>query len=196
MWLDISVVLVAYLAGSVSSAIMVCQTLGFDDPRMVGSQNPGATNVLRHFGKRAAAFTLAGDLLKGLLPVLLARWLDASTIGLAATGVAAFVGHLYPIFFSFRGGKGIATFVGVLFALGWPLGIGFAGVWLAMATLFRYSSLAALTAALVNVGLVVYLHYLQPIQVAVCVMVIFIFWRHRTNIRNLITGAENKIGRR
>ncbi len=196
MWLDISIVVAAYLAGSISSAVVVCRALGFSDPRTVGSQNPGATNVLRHFGKRAAALTLAGDLTKGLLPVLVGRMLEVSTPALAAAGLAAFLGHLFPIFFGFRGGKGVATFVGVLFAFAWPLGLAFAAVWLAMAVLFRYASLAALTAAFVNPGIGAYLQYPRPVLAAVASMVVFIFWRHRTNIRDLITGAENKIGPR
>ena len=133
----------SYLLGSLSSAIIVCRMGGYPDPRSLGSRNPGATNVLRIAGRASAALTLAGDLLKGLLPLAFGHWLDVADSTLAAMGVAAFLGHLYPVFFGFQGGKGVATFIGVLCGLAWQAGLAFMGLWLAVAGLFRYSSLAA-----------------------------------------------------
>ena len=135
-----------YLLGSISAAIIVCKLMGLPDPRSEGSRNPGATNVARIGGKKAAALTLLGDMLKGLLPVLLAHALDAGAVVLAGTALAAFLGHLYPVFFGFQGGKGVATALGVSFGLHWLAGLTIAGIWLVMALLFRYSSLSALTA--------------------------------------------------
>ncbi|HYY16847.1 MAG TPA: glycerol-3-phosphate 1-O-acyltransferase PlsY, partial [Gammaproteobacteria bacterium] len=131
----------AYLFGSISSAIVLCRIAGYPDPRRQGSGNPGATNIFRLYGKRAAAITLAGDLLKGLLPVLIGRALHAPDMILAGMGVAAFLGHLYPIFFQFEGGKGVAPFIGILYGLAWPAGVAFMLVWIMIAAIFRYSSL-------------------------------------------------------
>ncbi len=189
----IAFIAMSYLAGSVSSAIVVCRLGGYPDPRTQGSGNPGATNVLRVAGRTAAAVTLAGDLCKGLLPLLLGRALGAADPVLAAMGAAAFLGHLYPIFFAFQGGKGIATFIGVLVGLCWPAGLGFAVVWLTLAALFRYSSLAGLGAALVSPLIVYTVMGSGAILGVVCGMVVLIFWRHRSNIRNLLAGTEGKI---
>jgi len=149
--MDITYLLVpgGYLFGSISTAIIVCKLMGLPDPRTTGSRNPGATNVARIGGKKAAALTLAGDLLKGLIPVLTAHALQADATVLAGTALAAFLGHLYPVFFGFQGGKGVATALGVIYGLYWPVGLLTTAVWLAMALLFRISSLAALTAMLV-----------------------------------------------
>ncbi|MGB5338729.1 MAG: glycerol-3-phosphate 1-O-acyltransferase PlsY [Gammaproteobacteria bacterium] len=182
-----------YLCGSISTAIIVCKLMGLPDPRSEGSRNPGATNVARLGGKRAAALTLTGDMLKGLLPVVLARAIGAGPEILAATALAAFLGHLYPVFFGFIGGKGVATAFGVVFGLDWRVGLLSIGAWLVMALLFRYSSLAALTAMLlVPAGL----WWLQGDTVSVALMtlmVVILYWRHRSNIRNLLSGAEEKI---
>ncbi|HIC99881.1 MAG TPA: glycerol-3-phosphate 1-O-acyltransferase PlsY, partial [Piscirickettsiaceae bacterium] len=140
----------AYLLGSVSSAIIVCRLMGLGDPREAGSGNPGATNVLRiggEKGKLAAAITLLGDLLKGLLAVLMARAVGVEGWQLAVVGMGAFIGHLYPLFFGFRGGKGVATFLGVLFGMNGWMGVVFAVIWLFVAKVLKISSLAALVAS-------------------------------------------------
>lgn len=186
----------AYLIGSISSAILVCRLIGAPDPRRAGSGNPGATNVLRVAGKYAAAVTLAGDMLKGLLPVLAGQVLGVSDPVLALIAVAAFLGHLYPVFFRFRGGKGVATLIGVLLALAWPLGIFFVAVWLTMARLFRISSLSALTAAVLTPFAAWALHYPPTVVAALAFMVMTLVYRHRSNIRGLLAGTEGRIGSR
>lgn len=194
MWTDIVCVLFSYLLGSISSAIIVARLLGLPDPRTEGSRNPGATNMLRLGGKGAAVVTLLGDMLKGLAPVLLARALGASDLALAGAATAAFLGHLYPLFFGLQGGKGVATLFGALLGLDWLVGGLVLATWLLMALLFRYSSLAALSASAMAP---VYLGWLQPkpaFIAAVCGMVVLLFWRHRSNIRNLLNGTEGKIG--
>ncbi|OGT83555.1 MAG: glycerol-3-phosphate acyltransferase [Gammaproteobacteria bacterium RIFCSPLOWO2_02_FULL_61_13] len=183
----------AYLLGSVACAVVVCRAMGMPDPRVGGSGNPGATNVLRLHGKAAAVLTLAGDILKGLLPVFVARELQVPDWVVAATGVAAFAGHIYPVFFAFRGGKGVATLVGVLLGIHWALGAAFVGTWLLTAALFRYSSLSALIAAVLTP---VYAWLLLPeltYVVALAALAAALMWRHRSNIRNLIRGEEEKI---
>lgn len=140
-------IVLGYLAGSVSTAIIVCRAMGLPDPRNEGSRNPGATNVLRLGGKKAAAITLAGDFLKGLLPVLLARLAGVEATGLALIALAAFLGHLYPIFFGFQGGKGVATAFGAILGLSAPVALAALATWLIMAFVLRISSLSALTAA-------------------------------------------------
>lgn len=187
-------VITGYLVGSFASAIIVCKLLGLGDPRSEGSRNPGATNVMRLYGKVPAILTLAGDLLKGLLPVLLAQAFNQPETVVALTGFAAFFGHLYPVFFGFRGGKGVATLIGVLFGMHWLLGLGFVLTWLIVAGLFRYSSLAALFAALLTP---VYTAWLLPNLLVVAVtgaMTLLIIWRHSSNIRNLMLGQEDRIG--
>jgi glycerol-3-phosphate acyltransferase PlsY len=194
MWLNISLVVLAYLVGSFSSAIVICKVLHLDDPRTQGSNNPGATNMLRLHGKLAAFITLAGDTLKGLLPVLLAHVLQNSEFIVSLTALAAFTGHLYPVFFGFRGGKGVATFIGVLFGMHWSLGLVFVAIWLAMALLFRYSSLAALVAAALTPIATLLLHHSRDYITAIILMSLMLFWRHRSNIRNLIAGTEGRLG--
>ncbi len=147
-WLDFALPITAYLLGSIATAVVVSRLLGLPYPRTIGSGNPGATNVLRTGNKLAALATLIGDLLKGLIPVVIARALDASELIVALTALAAFIGHIFPVFFQFKGGKGVATALGVLLGLSPWLGLGTLAVWLAMAFGLRYSSLAALTAAL------------------------------------------------
>lgn len=194
MLLHIALVLAAYLLGSLSSAIILCRLLGLPDPRTQGSGNPGATNVLRYGGKKVAAVTLLGDSLKGLLPVLVAQGLGADPRWLGLVALAAFLGHLYPVFFRFQGGKGVATAFGALLGLAWPVALAVVATWLAMALLFRYSSLAALTAA-VLAPLFTYLW--APAQLAaVACMCALLIWRHRSNIRNLLAGKESRIGSR
>jgi glycerol-3-phosphate acyltransferase PlsY len=194
MRLPVLLIAFAYLLGSVSSAIIVCRLLGLPDPRGEGSGNPGATNVLRIGGKKAAAITLIGDMLKGLLPVLLAKALGASLAVQAMVAVAAFLGHLYPLFFGFRGGKGVATALGVLLGLHWPVGLLTIATWLLIAKVFKISSLAALLSLLVTP---LYIWWLIPepsLIIAMLFMLILLFWRHRSNIENLFKGTEGHIG--
>ncbi len=194
--LDISVISLAYLLGSVSAAIIVCKIMQLPDPRTQGSGNPGATNVLRVGGKKAAAITLFADMLKGLLPVLAARYLELSTLALALTGAAAFIGHLFPVFFSFKGGKGVATLLGILFGFSWWVGLATAATWLIIAKVFKLSSLAALIATALAP---VYLFYLvpnaTPLIILTIAMVIILFWRHKSNIKKLLSGNESNIGK-
>jgi glycerol-3-phosphate acyltransferase PlsY len=193
MIIDILLVVGGYLFGSISTAILTCKLMGLPDPRTEGSGNPGATNVLRLGGKKAAFLTLAGDMLKGLLPVLIAQALHASPLILSATALAAFLGHLYPVFFSFQGGKGVATALGVSFGLYWPVGLSVAGIWLLMAFLFRISSLSALTAMLLAPACF-WLLKPEPAFIGVMIVItLMLFWRHRTNIRDLLNGTEGRI---
>lgn len=183
-----------YLLGSIASAILVCRLLGLTDPRTSGSRNPGATNVMRLHGKKAALLTLTGDVLKGLIPVLLAQAFIQPYTVVALTGLAAFLGHLYPVFFQFRGGKGVATLIGVLLGLHWMLGIGFIVTWLTMALLFRYSSVSAIAAAMLTP---IYTAWLIPNFLVVGitgVMALLLIARHRSNIQNLMAGREDRIG--
>jgi glycerol-3-phosphate acyltransferase PlsY len=185
---------IAYLFGSLSSAVITSRLMGLPDPRQEGSKNPGATNVLRLGGKKAAIITLLGDMLKGLLPLLLAKSLGAEPVVLAAVGLLAFIGHLYPVFFGFKGGKGVATAGGIFYGFSWPAGLLVMLTWLAVAYLSKYSSLSALSAAAlapVYIGLLVG----SPELVAVAiVMGCLLFWRHQENIKRLLRGEESKIG--
>jgi glycerol-3-phosphate acyltransferase PlsY len=182
----------AYLLGSISTAIIVCKLMGLPDPRSQGSNNPGATNVLRIGGKKAAAITLIGDLLKGLVPVLIAQAFLSDTVIIACVAMAAFLGHLYPVFFGFQGGKGVATALGVLIGLSWQLGLSLALTWLVIAKLFRISSLAALIATSITP---LYAWILQLpnayfyMSFPLCALVI---WRHRSNLQRLVRGEESK----
>ncbi len=185
--------LIAYLIGSVSSAIVVSKLMGLQDPRAVGSKNPGATNVLRYGGKKAAAFTLLGDVLKGVLPVVLARALKVDPTTLALVMLAAFLGHVYPVYHGFRGGKGVATAIGVITAVNPWVGLALVVTWFVMTLLFRYSSLSAITAALLAPVYVWWLIPAPPLLIATCVMVTLLVWRHRNNIRKLLSGTEDKI---
>jgi glycerol-3-phosphate acyltransferase PlsY len=190
---DFLLILGGYLFGSISTAVLTCRLLGLPDPRTTGSRNPGATNVLRVGGKKAALLTLTGDMLKGLVPVLIAHALHAGPIIQSATALAAFLGHLYPVFFSFQGGKGVATALGVVIGLYWPVGLSVAGIWLLMAFLFRISSLSALTAMLLA-PVCFWLLHPEPAFIAVMIVItLMLFWRHRTNIRDLLAGTEGKI---
>jgi glycerol-3-phosphate acyltransferase PlsY len=183
-----------YLAGSLSSAVLVCRALGHADPRTVGSGNPGATNVLRNFGKLPAALTLLGDLLKGALPVLLVRLLGFAPWVVAGVALAAFLGHLYPVFFRFQGGKGIATFLGCLIALSWPTALAFGGIWLLIAGVSRYSSLAGLIATALTPVAGGLLGLPGEEVVGLCLMAGCVFVRHRANIVKLYRGTESRIG--
>ena len=193
--LDLSLVIAAYLLGSISSAIIVCRLMGLPDPRTQGSNNPGATNVLRIGGKKAAAITLLGDSLKGFFPVLACHFLDRSELVFALVGGAAFLGHLYPLFFGFKGGKGVATALGVQFGLGWAIGAAVAATWLFMAKVANVSSLAAL----ISMALApLYIWLLWP-SVELIVMQILVtlllIWRHRSNIQKMLSGDEDRISK-
>lgn len=193
---EIAVIVSAYLIGSISSAIIVCRLMKLPDPRSVGSGNPGATNVLRVGSKKAAAITLFGDTLKGLLPVAIAKLLGVSILALALTGFAAFIGHLYPVFFGFKGGKGVATMLGVLFGLHWAVGLATALTWLIVAKVFRISSLSALIATLLAPFYVLLIiGSVKPLIIATAVMTLLLFWRHRSNIQKLISGKESRINK-
>ncbi|MCG7946431.1 MAG: glycerol-3-phosphate 1-O-acyltransferase PlsY [Candidatus Thiodiazotropha taylori] len=188
-----SIVVIAYLLGSISSAIIVCRLMGLPDPRSQGSNNPGATNVLRIGGKKAAAITLFGDMVKGLIPMLIAHLFDAPPLYLALTGLAAFLGHLYPVFFSFKGGKGVATALGVQFGLHWGVGLAVALVWLFTAKVVNISSLSALI-SMALAPIIVWLIWPAPELIVMQIVIsAILFWRHRSNITNLISGAEDKI---
>ena len=193
MVLSVMILIFAYLMGSVSSAVLVCKALHLEDPRNVGSGNPGATNVLRLHGKKAAFLTLLGDSLKGFIPVMIAHALGVSDLVVALTGLCAFSGHLLPVFFGFRGGKGVATLIGVLLGTSWLLGLAYIITWLMIALITRYSSLAGLTASVLTP---LYAYFLLPAidyVVVFSVMTIILFWRHHANIRNLFRGKETKI---
>lgn len=186
----------SYLLGSISTAIIVCKLMGLGDPREGGSGNPGATNVLRiggEKGKKAAGITLAGDMLKGLLPVLIAHALGLDALTIILVGFAAFVGHLYPVFFGFKGGKGVATMLGVMFGLSLPIGLAVAGTWLFVAKVLKISSLSALIATILAPIYIWYLSGLQEWVWVTCVMTAILFWRHRTNIQRLLNGEESLI---
>lgn len=194
--LNTVIVVAAYLLGSISSAVIVGRLLGTADPRTRGSGNPGATNMLRIGGKKAGAITLVGDMLKGLLAVLIARALGAGAEVQALAATAAFLGHLFPVFFGFRGGKGVATALGALLGLQWSAGLWVIGTWLVVAAAFRYSSLAALIAA---AAAPFYMWWLQPepaVVGAAALMSVLLYWRHRSNIRNLLSGTEGRIGQK
>ncbi|MEK7262780.1 MAG: glycerol-3-phosphate 1-O-acyltransferase PlsY [Pseudomonadota bacterium] len=185
----------AYLLGSVSTGVVVARLFGLQDPRATGSKNPGATNLLRYGGKLAAVLTLTGDILKGVVATLVARAFTDDAAILALAGLAVFVGHLWPVFFGFHGGKGVATALGVWLALNPWVGLLLIVTWLAVAVLSRYSSLSALAAA-VAAPLYVYLLMPQPAYFAMMVvMSALLIFRHRVNIRRLLAGTETKIGR-
>jgi glycerol-3-phosphate acyltransferase PlsY len=197
--------LVAYLIGSLSFAVIVSRVMGLHDPRTYGSKNPGATNVLRSGSKAAAILTLLLDALKAWLPLMLVKWygkrygLEDGT--LAMVGLAAFVGHLWPVFFHFKGGKGVATALGVLLGINWILGLAIAATWLIVAYFSRYSSLAALVAAVFapicyvfGDGAAWYME--KSILLSVSVMSLLLIWRHAVNIGRLVKGTEPRLGRK
>lgn len=184
----------AYLLGSVASAIVISRLMGLPDPRGGGSGNPGATNVLRLGGKKAAVFTLIGDVLKGLIPVLIAAYLGADPTLLVCVAIAAFLGHLYPVFFGFAGGKGVATALGVLSGISWSLGGAVLLSWLTVVAITRYSSLSALVASLLAPVLAHLIVGAVPITAGTAVIAALLIWRHRGNIQRLLAGEEDKLG--
>jgi len=188
--------LTAYLFGSISSAVIVCKIMRLPDPRTEGSNNPGATNVLRIGGKKAAAITLLGDMLKGVIPVLIAKWIGLDSTGLAMVTFAAFFGHLYPVFFNFEGGKGVATAIGCLLALCWPVGLCWLVTWLLVAVIFRYSSLSSLVASVLSPIYIWYFTGNMTYVVTLSVMSLLLIIRHKSNIQKLLAGKESKIGQK
>ncbi len=201
--LPLLAVVLAYLVGSLSFAVLVSRTLGLDDPRTYGSGNPGATNVLRSGSKAAAVVTLALDAAKGWLPVALVRWfgkpygLDEGT--LALVGLAAFLGHLWPVFFRFQGGKGVATALGVLLGVSGWLGLAVALTWVLVAFVSRYSSLAALIAAVCAPAYYLLLDGVlwdadSRVATAISAMALLLIWRHQENIQRLLQGTESRLG--
>jgi glycerol-3-phosphate acyltransferase PlsY len=184
----------AYFLGSVSFAIVVSRLMRLPDPRSYGSKNPGATNVLRTGKKVAAALTLAGDAGKGWLAVWLAWWFTADPFVASLAGLAAFLGHLYPVFYRFQGGKGVATAAGVLFGLNLWLGVGTLVTFGVIAAFFRYVSFASITAAAFAAFYCAWLFGVQPVSLVVAVMSALLVWRHRENIKRLAAGTESKLG--
>jgi glycerol-3-phosphate acyltransferase PlsY len=194
----LAVVVGAYLVGSVSFAVVVSRLFGLPDPHSYGSGNPGATNVLRTGNKAAAALTLAGDCAKGAFAVWAARrlgaiWGDAS-LAAAGAAVAVFLGHLYPVFHRFSGGKGVSTACGATLALAWPLGLALLAVWAALALLFRMASLASIAAAVAAPPLGFYFLGVGPEAWALVPIALLLLWRHRANMRRLLAGKEPKFG--
>jgi glycerol-3-phosphate acyltransferase PlsY len=200
--LDLLLIPIAYLMGSISFAVVVSKCMRLPDPHSYGSGNPGATNVLRTGNKLAAVLTLIGDALKGYLAVMLARVLLGdesltSTVNswlLCGVVIAVFLGHLFPIFHGFKGGKGVATACGILFGINWILGLATLSTWIIVAAFMRYSSLAALAAAIFGPIYFVFLFGFQPMGIALLIVCLLLVWRHRSNIQNLLNGTEGRIG--
>lgn len=184
----------AYAIGSISFAIVVSRLMRLPDPRSYGSGNPGATNVLRSGRKAAAVLTLLGDGGKGWLAVWLGGMLAGTSAGAAAAGLAVFIGHLYPMFHRFRGGKGVATAAGVLLGFQWALGLGTLATWIIIAVFLRYSSLAALVAALFAVVFSFVLLGVSEQAFAVAIIALLLVWRHKANIARLLEGTEPRLG--
>lgn len=189
----IFVVVIGYLVGSICSAIIVSELFSLPDPRTLGSQNPGATNVLRLAGKKYAAIVLLSDILKGFLPVLLAKMLDAGPLAVSLTCLAAVIGHIYPVYFKFQGGKGVATAIGALLGLHFLLGTVVIATWLLIANLSGYSSLASLISMALAVGGVFFIpEGLIKLPAVFCISVLVIY-QHRKNMLRLVAGKEPKI---
>jgi len=199
MLASMAFVVIAYLLGSVSFAVVTSRLFGLPDPHSYGSRNPGATNVLRTGNKAAAILTLAGDGAKGWLAVFLAETLGPSFAvadwTVSAVALAVFLGHLFPVFHRFAGGKGLATAAGIVFALSWPLGLALGAIWLMMAVGFKISSLAGLTTAALLPPGAFYVFGNSSLAWASVAIALLLFWRHRTNIRQLLAGRETTIGR-
>ena len=184
----------AYLIGSFSSAIITCKIMGIEDPRNTGSHNPGATNVLRHGGKKAAIITLLGDMLKGLIPVLVVSQLQTDTLIIALVGLFALLGHIFPVYYGFKGGKGVATYYGVILGMNLLAGLIAGAIWFGMAAIVKISSLSALVSIFFTPFILWYFSQSIELTSAVALMSILVFWRHKQNIKSLLQGSENKIG--
>ncbi len=194
---NVFVILGAYLIGSVSFAVVVSKAMRLPDPHSYGSGNPGATNVLRTGNKLAAILTLLGDAAKGYVAVVIARILIGVEIDswvLPAVAAAAFIGHLFPVFHGFKGGKGVATALGILLAIDWVLGLTTLSTWLIVAVFLRYSSLAALVSAVFAPIYFMFLFGVQPMAIAIALMSALLIWRHKANIQKLLKGEEGRIG--
>ena len=195
---EILLVVVAYLVGSISFAVIVSRWFGLPDPRTYGSKNPGATNVLRSGRKAAATLTLAGDALKGWIAVAVAIWLaphyGVSDTVIALVALAVFLGHLYPVFFRFIGGKGVATAAGILFALNLWLGLALLAIWLVLAVGLKLSSLAALAATAAALPVAWWLGVPAVQMVAIAIIAVLLVWRHRSTIQKLLAGTESGFG--
>ena len=191
---DIIAAVIAYLIGSLSFAVIVSRVAGLPDPHSYGSGNPGATNVLRSGSKKAAIFTLLGDTLKGVVAVLLAKFFAAqfgiTAAGIALVAITVFLGHLWPLFFGFKGGKGVATAAGVLWALDWRIGLGLTLIWALVFAVTRVSSLAALIGSGCAPILAYFWVGIGPFFYASLVMAALLFWRHKENIARLVSGEE------
>jgi glycerol-3-phosphate acyltransferase PlsY len=185
----------AYVIGSFSTAIITCKIMGIEDPRNTGSNNPGATNVLRHGGKKAAIITLIGDMLKGLIPVLVVSQLQLETPVIALVGLFALLGHVFPVYYGFKGGKGVATYYGVILGMNWQVGLIALAIWLVTAALLKISSLSALISIFVTPFILWYFTQSPELTAAVVLMSIVVFWRHKKNIKSLLQGSETKIGK-
>ena len=183
--------LTAYLFGSISAAIITSKIMGLPDPRTQGSNNPGATNVLRLGGKKAAAITLFGDMLKGLIPVLIAVLLKSDDLTLALVATAAFLGHLYPVFFAFKGGKGVATAFGVILGVSWPVALAMLLTWLSVAYGLKISSLSAMVTAVLAPFYFWWLSGSDVFIIMAAFISMLLIWRHRTNIKKLLEGTES-----
>ena len=200
--LDLLLIPLAYLIGSISFAVVVSKCMNLPDPHSYGSGNPGATNVLRTGNKLAAALTFLGDALKGYFAVMIARLLLGDQSLTASLGswvlcgvvLAVFLGHLFPIFHGFKGGKGVATSCGILFGVNAILGVATLSAWIIVAVFLRYSSLAALAAAIFGPIYFVFLFGFQPMGIALLTVCLLLIWRHRSNIQNLLNGTESRIG--
>jgi glycerol-3-phosphate acyltransferase PlsY len=182
----------AYLLGSFSSAITLSKIMGFPDPRSEGSNNPGATNVLRIAGKKAAALTLFGDLLKGFVPVLLASLVLQQPLVIALVGLSAFLGHCFPIYYQLQGGKGVATAIGFILAFDWLIGLIVVAIWVLVAKVFKLSSLAALIAFIILPAVYLWLRLNVGVTVLLTLMTLILIWRHKENIKRLLHGKEQK----
>ncbi len=191
--MDYTLPIFAYLIGSISCSVLICKLTGLPDPRQTGSKNPGATNVLRIGGKQVATLALVGDVLKGSLPIILASLITQDALILGLVGVFAFLGHLYPIFFQFQGGKGVATAAGVYLALSWPVALILIGIWLITAFLFRYSSVASLTATIIAPILIAAVLKDSFYTLSCILIAALIFLRHRGNLTRLKKGTESTI---
>ena len=194
MW--IFAIVAAYLVGSIPFAVLVTRAMGLPDPRSFGSGNPGATNVLRTGSKLAAVLTLAGDALKGWVAVWVAWAAGLSSEIIAAVGLAAFLGHVFSVWLRFKGGKGVATAAGVLFALDWRVGVGVLAIWLTVAVVTRYSSLAAVTAAFAAPLVIWAIQGPTPVLATSAVMGAVLVWRHQGNLAKLLRGEESRIGQK
>ncbi len=186
--------LLAYLIGSISSAIITCKILAIEDPRKTGSKNPGATNVLRHGGKKAAIITLLGDMLKGLIPVLAISHFQPEHLSIALVALFALLGHIFPVYYGFSGGKGVATFYGVILGINWLVGLIALAIWLLVAAIVKISSLSALVSILLTPFILWYFSQSIELTAAAAFMCVLIFWRHKSNIKSLLQGSEAKIG--